>query len=62
MSELTNRLAASVEALEAGGRFVWANALPSESELNAVHAELARVIRSNRVLRVEVVLPMPEVP
>lgn len=62
MTDLANQLAASVEALSTGGRFVRAADLPSEQALTDAHARLERGIRGQRRLRCEVVLPMPEVP
>ena len=59
MSELAEQLASSVEALSTGGRFALRSELPSEQELNDAHAQLERVIRGQRVMRCEAVLPMP---
>lgn len=42
---LEEQLEASVCALENGARFVPSHALPTETDLNMIHAQLARVCR-----------------
>ena len=57
--DLASQLESSVEAVSGGGRFVAAWELPSEDVLHAVNAQLWLGVRTQRRLRVEVVLPMP---
>lgn len=59
MTDLTTQLTTSIEALSTGGRFVPAWELPTEDVLHAVQAQLWLGVRTQRRLRVEVVLPMP---
>jgi hypothetical protein len=59
MSDLTPALERSLEAAKTGGAFVAHFDLPSETELVAVHAQLARGVRGQVRLRVVRVLPMP---
>jgi len=59
-SDMTEILESSVHAVQSGGRFVPSWELPDDAALTAVHAELARLCRSSRRLRVWAVLPMPE--
>jgi hypothetical protein len=59
-NDLTELLESSVAAVQTGGRFVSRLELPSESQLVATQAELARVCRAGRSGRFFEVLPFPE--
>lgn len=59
MSDLVRPLESSIEALQTGGRFVAAWELPNEEDLHAVNAQLCLGVRTQRLMRCEVVLPMP---
>lgn len=61
MSDLADKLKASVEAAQTGGAFVPRWQLPHDHDLRDVHAMLERVIRGQRRIRGRWVLPMPEV-
>ena len=62
MTDLVPKLEASIEAARTGGAFVARFDLPDENDLAEVHAQLARVIRSQRRIRGRWVLPMPVSP
>ena len=59
-SDLGEILESSIHAAQTRGRFVAAWDLPDAESLTATHAQLARGLRCQRVLRAYVVLPMPE--
>lgn len=59
LADLAEQLESSVLAASTGGRFVAAWDLPSERDLNALHAELQRGVCQQRLLRTFEVLPFP---